>query len=213
MRRTSPLSSQRKLTAHPKGRGSPSRRPGGGRPALLVEAKRCGRATRWWGHACAAADEVKDTFVDSSWYFLRFIDPRNDKALIDSAVANKMMPVDYYVGGSEHGAAAVKIFFSYVPSHPPPALRKVHPAVSLLHRPRGGKGAIPPAHHPSLAVRTHVSTRRAWSKVGRISQRRESICARMKSTNQTRTTQVAPSLPRLSPSSRNCVRQASCCRF
>lgn len=41
-------------------------------------------------------------WAGSSWYYLRFIDPRNDKALIDSKKEKDWMPVDVYVGGAEH---------------------------------------------------------------------------------------------------------------
>jgi leucyl-tRNA synthetase len=46
--------------------------------------------------------DTMDTFVDSSWYFARFTDPWNDKAPTTQPVANKMMPVDQYIGGVEH---------------------------------------------------------------------------------------------------------------
>jgi leucyl-tRNA synthetase len=46
--------------------------------------------------------DTMDTFVDSSWYFARFTDPWNDKAPTTVPVADRMMPVDQYIGGVEH---------------------------------------------------------------------------------------------------------------
>ena len=41
-------------------------------------------------------------WAGSCWYYLRFLDPKNDKALIDPQVEKAWMPVDLYVGGAEH---------------------------------------------------------------------------------------------------------------
>jgi leucyl-tRNA synthetase len=46
--------------------------------------------------------DTMDTFVDSSWYFARFTDPWNADAPTTRAVADRMMPVDQYIGGVEH---------------------------------------------------------------------------------------------------------------
>ena len=46
--------------------------------------------------------DTLDTFVDSSWYFFRFTDSKNDTEFASAANINKWMPVDLYVGGAEH---------------------------------------------------------------------------------------------------------------
>jgi leucyl-tRNA synthetase len=46
--------------------------------------------------------DTMDTFVDSSWYFYRYCDPRNEKAPFDSKIIGQWFPIDQYIGGVTH---------------------------------------------------------------------------------------------------------------
>ena len=75
--------------------------PDGTSPLLKSESFLNTVCPKCGGKAVRDADTM-DTFVCSSWYFLRYPDNKNDKQAFDPEWINKMLPVDKYIGGAEH---------------------------------------------------------------------------------------------------------------
>jgi leucyl-tRNA synthetase len=64
-------------------------------------------AVEWKQYNCNGIKGLRETSTmpgsaGSSWYFMRYIDPKNDKALCDPALLKHWLPVDLYIGGPEH---------------------------------------------------------------------------------------------------------------
>jgi len=62
---------------------------------IKVKCPKCGKNGR-------RETDTMDTFVNSSWYYLRYCDPNNNKKIFDSKKVNHWNPIDIYIGGKEH---------------------------------------------------------------------------------------------------------------
>jgi len=76
-------------------------KPTGESPLRTNEAFLNAKCPKCGGKARRETDTM-DTFVDSSWYFLRFLNPHDETKAIDSAAVNRWLPVNQYIGGVEH---------------------------------------------------------------------------------------------------------------
>lgn len=63
---------------------------------LYTRCPKCGGSAR-------RETDTMDTFVDSAWYFFRYMDSKNSREIFNTKLASKLMPVDLYIGGKEHG--------------------------------------------------------------------------------------------------------------
>ncbi|MEX2028025.1 MAG: leucine--tRNA ligase, partial [Candidatus Curtissbacteria bacterium] len=110
---------------------------------VKVQCPKCGKEAR-------REVETMDTFVDSSWYFLRYLDPKNDKEIANKQVVSDWMPLDIYFGGAEHTLGHTlysRFFYKFLvdigaivdPTSLPKGLRGINPT-SL---PKGLRGINP----------------------------------------------------------------------
>jgi leucyl-tRNA synthetase len=75
------------------------------RDFIETKCPRCGKSAR-------RDPDTLDTFMCSSWYYLRYADPHNEKAPFEREQAKKWLPVDLYIGGSEHACGHL-IYFRF----------------------------------------------------------------------------------------------------
>jgi len=74
---------------------------GSGNPLHKHEGFHAGVVCPVCGQPARRETDTMDTFVDSSWYFMRYCDPKNDQAMVAGG-ADYWMPMDQYIGGIEH---------------------------------------------------------------------------------------------------------------
>jgi len=73
---------------------------------IKTKCPKCGKNAR-------RETDTMDTFVNSSWYFLRYCDPHNNKEIFDKKKVNYWMPMDIYIGGKEHACLHLIYFRFY----------------------------------------------------------------------------------------------------
>jgi len=77
------------------------------KPFLETKCPKCGEKGR-------RETDTMDTFVNSSWYFLRYCDAKNDKEIFSKKKAKYWMPIDLYIGGAEHACMHLIYYRFYI---------------------------------------------------------------------------------------------------
>lgn len=75
-------------------------------PFINVKCPKCGKNAK-------RETDTMDTFVNSSWYFLRYTDPKNEENIFDPKKVDYWMPIDTYIGGKEHACMHLIYFRFY----------------------------------------------------------------------------------------------------
>lgn len=73
-----------------------------GEPPLARSKELAKRTEKLFGSGWTPEVDTLDTFVDSSWYFIRYLDPKNTEQYISESAREQWLPVDRYYGGAEH---------------------------------------------------------------------------------------------------------------
>src|SRR3989344_5709921 len=76
-------------------------KPTGQSPLMSAEAWRNVKCPKCGGEAQRETDTM-DGFFDNSWYFFRYLDPKNQEEIFDKKLAEKWLPLEIYFGGAEH---------------------------------------------------------------------------------------------------------------